>query len=152
MSKTFALAGLRIGWIATRYGALRSQMQAYKDYTTICNSAPSEILALIALRAKEKVIERSVNIVKSNLALANEFFNRHTNLFEWIAPTAGSVGFPKLLRGDVENFAAELIRQQNTLLLPANVYDYPHNHFRLGLGRKNFPQALARLERYVVDE
>jgi aspartate/methionine/tyrosine aminotransferase len=150
MSKTFALAGLRIGWIASKDDAIRSSMQRYKDYTTICNSAPSEILALIALRAKEKVIERSVNIVKSNLALANEFFKRHEEMFKWVAPTAGSIGFPKLLRGDVEKFAAELIRAENTLLMPAGVYDYPHNHFRLGLGRKNFSQALARLENFAI--
>ena len=46
MSKSFGLAGLRIGWIATKDKALLSRMVSFKDYTTICNSAPSEFLAI----------------------------------------------------------------------------------------------------------
>src|SRR5438094_677109 len=53
MSKAFGLAGLRIGWIASRDKLLRDRVAALKDYTTICNSAPSEILALVALRARD---------------------------------------------------------------------------------------------------
>ncbi len=40
MSKTFGLAGLRIGWVATRNTRIFNEMAAFKDYTTICNSAP----------------------------------------------------------------------------------------------------------------
>jgi aspartate/methionine/tyrosine aminotransferase len=50
MSKTYGLAGLRIGWIATRNASLFHELAAFKDYTTICNSAPSEFLATLALR------------------------------------------------------------------------------------------------------
>ena len=53
MSKAFGLAGLRVGWIATRDRALRARIAALKDYTTICIAAPSEILALIALGARD---------------------------------------------------------------------------------------------------
>jgi aspartate/methionine/tyrosine aminotransferase len=42
MSKTFGLAGLRIGWIATRNRELYRRLAAFKDYTTICNSGPAE--------------------------------------------------------------------------------------------------------------
>jgi hypothetical protein len=34
------------------------------------------------------------------------------------------------------------------LLLPGEVYDFPGNHFRLGLGRTQLPEALERLERF----
>ncbi len=50
MSKAYGLAGLRIGWIATHDERLFRELAAFKDYTTICNSAPSEFLATIALR------------------------------------------------------------------------------------------------------
>ncbi len=59
MSKSFALAGLRIGWLATRDRDLLARCAAFKDYTTICSSAPSEILALIGLRARDRVLARS---------------------------------------------------------------------------------------------
>ena len=56
MSKSFAMAGLRIGWLATHDRDLLARCAAFKDYTTICSSAPSEILALIALRARDRVL------------------------------------------------------------------------------------------------
>ena len=52
MSKTFGMAGVRIGWIATRDHELRQEIARLRDYTTICSSAPSEILSLIALRGE----------------------------------------------------------------------------------------------------
>ena len=39
----------RIGWLATRDRDLLARCAAFKDYTTICSSAPSEVLALIGL-------------------------------------------------------------------------------------------------------
>ena len=53
MSKAYAMAGLRIGWLATHDRDLLARLAAFKDYTTICSSAPSEILSIIALRASE---------------------------------------------------------------------------------------------------
>ena len=53
-SKTYGLAGLRIGWIATHNRELYDRMAGLKDYTTICNSAPSEFLASVALRKSRR--------------------------------------------------------------------------------------------------
>jgi len=65
MSKAYGLAGLRIGWVATRDRDLLTRLAAFKDYTTICNSGPSELLALIALRARDRVLARNREIVLS---------------------------------------------------------------------------------------
>ena len=54
MSKAYGLPGLRIGWIACRDRAVLDRLERAKHYTTICNSAPSEVLALIALRARDR--------------------------------------------------------------------------------------------------
>ncbi|WP_163996138.1 aminotransferase class I/II-fold pyridoxal phosphate-dependent enzyme [Pyxidicoccus caerfyrddinensis] len=151
MSKAMGLAGLRVGWLACRDADLLRRCMAFKDYTTICNSAPSEVLALIALRAKEQVLARSRNILAANLALLDAFFARHADTFRWVRPRAGSVAFPRLLRDTpVARFTEEFVEREGVLLLPGDVYDFPGNHFRLGLGRMNLPDALARLERYVI--
>ena len=94
MSKSFALAGLRIGWLASRDRALLDAAARFKDYTTICASAPAEILALIALRARERVLARSQAIVETNLALLDGFFARQADRFTWIRPRGGSIAFP----------------------------------------------------------
>jgi aspartate/methionine/tyrosine aminotransferase len=152
MSKSFGLAGLRIGWLATRDLELLSRVAAFKDYTTICNSAPSEVLALIALRAKEEILGRNRGIVLENLPLADAFFEKWRGEMEWVRPRVGCIGFPRLL-ADVpaEAFAAELVEEEGVMLLPGSVYGHPANHFRLGLGRRNFPEALERLDRFAEE-
>lgn len=148
MSKAFALAGLRIGWIYTRNRPLLRRLAAFKDYTTICNSAPSEILALIALRARDAVLDRNMEIISGNLRHADRFFDEWRDTVEWARPRAGCTGFPKLLQGpSTEDLAAGLAGEESVMLLPGEVYGYP-GYFRLGLGRRDFPEALEKLERF----
>ncbi|GAB4545499.1 MAG: pyridoxal phosphate-dependent aminotransferase [Anaerolineales bacterium] len=149
-SKTYGLAGLRIGWIATKNREIYQRMAALKDYTTICNSAPSEFLAEVALRHRQKLITRNLAIIQNNLAIVDNLFARHAHLFQWTRPQAGSMGFPKLLQGDVDSFCDSLVRKAGVLLLPGSMYDDDGNHFRIGLGRKNLPQAVERLEEYLA--
>lgn len=148
-SKTYGLAGLRIGWVATKNRDLYSKMASLKDYTTICNSAPSEFLAEIAIRHRGNLANRNLEIIKHNLTIIDDLFTSHPSLFAWHRPKAGSMGFPKLLKGDVESFCDDLVKKAGVLLLPGSVYDDAHNHFRLGLGRKNLPQTVDRLETYL---
>jgi len=148
-SKTYGLAGLRIGWIATRNKKVYDRMASLKDYTTICNSAPGEFLAEVAIRNREVLAGRSIGIIKRNLAVIGDFFSRHPSLFSWIRPQAGSMGFPKLLRGDIEEFCDEVVREAGVLLLPGTMYEDTGNHFRVGLGRKSLPHAVERFESYL---
>ncbi len=150
MSKSFGLAGLRIGWLATRDLDLLGRVAAFKDYTTICNSAPSEVLALVALRARTEILARNLRLVLDNLPHADAFFEKWRGTMEWIRPKVGCIGFPCLL-SDVPagRFAAELVEEEGVMLLPGSVYGHPGNHLRLGFGRRNFPQALERLDRFA---
>ena len=150
MSKSFGLAGLRIGWIATRDRQLLARLAAFKDYTTICGAAPSEALALIALRARDRVLARNRAIVEANLPLLDGFFGRWSGVFEWVRPRGGSIGFPRLVTDrPVDSFAAELVRETGVLILPGTLFADAGNHFRVGYGRTNLPAALERLERYA---
>lgn len=148
-SKTYGLAGLRIGWIATKNKKIYEKMASLKDYTTICNSAPSEFLAEVAMRNRTKLAERNLGIIQDNLAVMDDFFTRHPDLFSWVRPRAGSMAFPRYLGGNVEKFCDELVTIAGVLLLPGSIYDDSRNHFRLGLGRKNLPQAVERLEGFL---
>jgi len=148
-SKTYGLAGLRIGWIATKNKKIYQSMASLKDYTTICNSAPSEFLAEVALRNRQKLVARNLGIIKSNLEIIDDFVTRHSSLFTWVRPAAGSMGFPRLLKGNIEDFCDDLVRKAGVLLLPGTMYDDSQNHFRIGLGRRNLPQAVERLEAFI---
>jgi aspartate/methionine/tyrosine aminotransferase len=152
MSKSFAMAGLRIGWLATRDRNLLARCAAFKDYTTICSSAPSEILALIGLRARATVLARSRAIVAGNMGLLDAFFADHADRLSWVRPRGGSIGFPRLLdREPIDAFAARLVEAEGVLLLPGSQFGHPGNHFRIGFGREDLPEALARLEAFLGD-
>jgi aspartate/methionine/tyrosine aminotransferase len=143
------LAGLRIGWIATRNAEVYDGMAALKDYTTICNSAPSEFLAKLALRHRKALAERNLRIIAGNLKVLDQFFARHADRFVWQRPQAGSIGFPRLLGMDVDAFCKALMKSAGVLLLPGTLYDDHGNHFRIGFGRRNLPEAIARLEQFL---
>ncbi len=151
MSKAFAMAGLRIGWLASHDRDLLARVAAFKDYTTICSSAPAEILSIIGLRAKERILGRSRGIVAANLELVDAFFDEWSDRFAWVRPRAGSIGFPRLTVPGVriDDFAADLVQAEGVLLLPGSQFGYPGNHFRLGFGRTDLPESLGRLETFA---
>jgi aspartate/methionine/tyrosine aminotransferase len=154
MSKSFAMAGLRIGWLATRDRAVLDRCARLKDYTTICSSAPSEVLALIGLRARDRVLERSRAIVAANLSVLDDFFARRADTFTWVRPRGSSTGFPRLVPGgaagsSADAFAARLVEGTGVLLLPSTAFGSGDAHVRIGLGRTDVPEAIAKVERYL---
>lgn len=149
MSKSFGLAGLRIGWIATRNIPVLNELAAFKDYTTICNSAPGEFLATIALKHVNRIIVRNREIIRKNLSLLYDFFDDYAHRFSWIPPTAGPIAFPRLMDGNIETFCRDLVERAGVLLLPGTVYDPGSNHFRIGFGRLNMQKCLQRFRTYL---
>ena len=151
MSKSFAMAGLRIGWLASRDRELLARCAAFKDYTTICSSAPAEILALIGLRARHTVLARSRGIVAANLERLDAFFDAWADRFSWVRPRAGSVGFARLTVPGVtiDDWATDLVEAEGVLLLPGSQFGFGGNHFRIGFGRTDLPTALERLEAHA---
>ena len=143
MSKSYAMAGLRIGWLASHDRDLLARVAAFKDYTTICSSGPSEILAIIALRARDQVLGRSRGIVLGNIALLDAFFARWPDAFAWVRPRAGSIGYPRLTVPGItiDDWAARLVEAEGVLLLPASRFGDPSDHFRIGFGREDLPRG-----------
>jgi aspartate/methionine/tyrosine aminotransferase len=147
MSKSFALAGLRVGWLATRDRELLRRAAALKDYTTICGSAPSEILALMALRARDRVLARSREIVQRNLPVLRDFMTRHAAHLAWAPPRAGSVCFPRFIRDvDAERVAESFIAKVGVVILPGGRFEFDRAYFRVGFGRHDTAEALALLD------
>jgi aspartate/methionine/tyrosine aminotransferase len=149
------LPGLRVGWVATKDKKLLSKMERAKHYLSICNSAPSEVLALIALHTSDSILARNRSIVAKNLELMSDFFAEHENFFEWSVPDGGCIGYPRYRGTDgVENFCERLVEDTGVLLLPASIYQSdlgatPEDRFRIGYGRLNMAEGLAAVREYI---
>ncbi len=149
MSKTFGMAGARLGWLATRERELYARLAAWKDYTTICGSAPGEVLVIIALRSREAIIQRHLERIRRNLALLDDFFAAHADLFAWTRPRAGTIAFPRYKgKEGALVLCQRLVSEAGIMLLPSTVYDYDDSHVRVGFGRERFPEGLERLAGY----
>jgi aspartate/methionine/tyrosine aminotransferase len=150
VSKSYGLPGLRIGWLACRDAELLGRVRELKLYTTICSSAPSELLVAIALRNSDRLIGESVARVRENLPLLDSFLARHEELLEWVSPVAGPIGFPRVRDGrDVRAWCERTAEQAGVLLLPGYVYEEPQ-HVRFGYGRAGIGEAIERLERQLA--
>ncbi len=149
LSKTYGLPGLRTGWLVAREPDLREKILGWKDYTTICASATSEYLAEVALRVGDRLAERSLSIIRDNLEFADAFFQRWSSVFRWNRPAAGSVALVGLRSLSANTFSERLLANHGVLLLPGTHLGSDDSHLRFGLGRQNFPLAMAGLEDYL---
>ncbi|MGD0454968.1 MAG: aminotransferase class I/II-fold pyridoxal phosphate-dependent enzyme [Solirubrobacteraceae bacterium] len=149
VSKAYGLPGLRIGWLACRDSALIDRITELKLYTTICSSAPSELLVALALRHGDRLVARSRQLVLANLPLIDDLLERRGELFEWVRPTAGPIGFPRVAGDfDVQAWCEQIAERAGVLLLPGSVYGQPR-HVRVGFGRASLAQAIERLDGYL---
>ena len=149
MSKAFGLAGLRVGWLATRDRALLARVARLKDYTTITNAAPSEVLSVIALRARERLLERARGLIAPNLDVWDAWLSASDG-WRWERPRAGSVGYVRLPEPlQSEAFCGELAESEGVLLLPSTVFGHGDHHVRVGLGRPGIGDGLERLSRFL---
>lgn len=150
MTKSFGFAGLRIGWVATKESDFLKRIGSYKLYTSICNSAPSEILAIMALRSKDRILKRNLDIVLKNLNILDEFIQRNHQYVSWVRPQSGTIAVLKLLLPiSIETFAENLVRTEGILIMPGSIFDLPGNFFRIGFGKKNMPSILEKFESYL---
>ena len=151
MSKAYGLPGLRVGWIACRDRALLEQMVRYKHYLSICNSGPSEQLALVALEHRDAVLGRTRAIAREGYARVAEFLAEYPALFDSYAPDGGVVMFPRYRGAEgVEAFCQRMVEDAGVVLLPASVYAStltatPTDRFRIGYGRRNVDAGLEAM-------
>jgi aspartate/methionine/tyrosine aminotransferase len=154
MSKAYGLPGLRIGWLACKERAMLVRFERFKHFLSICNSAPSEVLARIALRARETILARNRKVVRDNIGLLNAFFADYRHLFDWREPDGGCVGFIRYLGAEgVEEFTRRLVEESGVLFLPSSIYrselgPVPEDCLRVGFGRKHVAAGLVALRQW----
>ena len=154
LSKPWGGCGITIGWLALSDMDLKQKIIDTQYFGTACPSRASEIQAIMTLRASDKILEKNLNIIRHNLGLLDVFFQDYEDLFSWVRPRAGAIGFVKF-KGPFtsEELGAELAGA-GISIKPVYVFDDSgsddySDYFRIGYGEIIMPQALDALSNFV---
>jgi aspartate/methionine/tyrosine aminotransferase len=160
VSKAFGLAGVRIGWVVCRDRALLRSLEQYKDYTTICASAPAEVLALIALRCWRDLVDEQEAIIEANVSVYRQFAEDFTELVTSAPVGAGSTCFPSWVGpGTARVMAGRAVTEAGVMVLPGDTFDPTglgtghldlSQRFRVGLGRRSFAEVIGRFADHLT--
>jgi aspartate/methionine/tyrosine aminotransferase len=150
LSKSFSAPGLRAGWLACRDHDALEACAARKDYTTICGAGPSELLAVMVWQQRDAILARNRARVAENIERVRAFVERRPDDVSFTAPRAGCTALLQLRRHSAAALCDELFHSRGVLALPSTVFDFGDAHIRVGLGRDDFPGALAELDALLV--
>jgi aspartate/methionine/tyrosine aminotransferase len=152
MSKSFGLAGIRVGWLLSANNALVNDCLAIKCVGSICCSVIDEQLALIALGNASKILSENNRIIESNIKLFQQFVDKNNAVLQWHAPKAGLMALVKVnLPFSIECWAKEIAEKFGLHILPSSLFNLQGNYFRLGLGAENLSEALIVFQQAIDD-
>jgi aspartate/methionine/tyrosine aminotransferase len=150
LSKSFGLAGLRIGWAVSKNKTLLKQLLAVKAQASICTSAVDETLAELALTNHEKIINDNNNIISKNIKLFQQFIDNNSLFLSWQPPQAGLLALVKChTKIPMLEWAEQLAEQAGIFVYPVSLFGLNDQYFRLGLGRADFSSILKRLQNFI---
>ena len=150
MAKSFGMGGVRIGWLASQNKDILLKVESFKDYLSICSSAPSEILSTIALNHKTHFINPNIEKIKQNINIFTAFAERNKAFLDFPMPNSGSTAFVRFKMNEKSlDFAERLVRDTGIMLLPAETFEYGTKHARIGFGRAKMPEILDVFEAYI---
>ncbi|WP_018325295.1 aminotransferase class I/II-fold pyridoxal phosphate-dependent enzyme, partial [Rhizobium giardinii] len=151
MSKTFSLAGLRLGWIVAP-AALIHAVSIHRDYNTISVGMLDDHFAAIALESKDKILERSHKITRTNLAIVSDWVDGEP-LISWIKPKSGTTA---LLKYDLpissKEFCLRLLDKTGVMLTPGSAMDM-EGYLRIGYtnGEEVLREGLKRISLFLKE-
>ncbi|KAI1440980.1 PLP-dependent transferase [Annulohypoxylon stygium] len=166
MSKAWALAGIRVGWIASRDPSIISAVASARDYTTISVSQLDDQVARYALSTsvRPQLIARNISLAQNNLKILEQFVKDHSSTCSWVKPSAGTTALVRFNNSDGtpvddEQFCKDVLEKTKVMFLPGSRC-FGHGHtssfdgtVRIGYVSETevLRQALEELGGYITD-
>ena len=150
MSKVFSLAGLRVGWVIAPQ-EVREQVLIHRDYDTISVGMINDHFAAIALEHADKVLARSHEITRGNLALLEAWIAKEPKV-SWVKPRAGTTAMLKLnIPVTAREFCIDLVTKTGVMLTPGDAFDM-EGYARIGFANdtQTLTEGLAALSEYLA--
>jgi aspartate/methionine/tyrosine aminotransferase len=151
LTKAFGLSGIRCGWVLASE-KLAHRMWRINDLYSATPVHPAELLGVVAFDNLDRVANRAREILHVNRAAMAKFLDGRNDL-DVFRPQHGTIVFPRLKKGGVEEFIALLRGKYETGVVPGSFFDMPQ-HFRIGIGgepemtRVGLERLAAALDEY----
>ncbi len=130
MSKAFSLAGLRLGWVVGPEEVIEAVM-IHRDYNTISVGMINDYLASLALENHDKMLARSRDITRTNLAILSAWVESEPTI-SWVKPQSGTTGLLKYdLNLSSRDFCVELLEHTGVMLTPGSAMEM-EGYLRIG--------------------
>jgi aspartate/methionine/tyrosine aminotransferase len=152
MSKSYSLAGLRLGWIVAPRELLHA-VSIHRDYNTISVGMLDDHFAAIALENRDKILKRSRDLTRTNLKVLSDWVDAEP-LISWVKPKSGTTA---LLKFDLpltsRDFCIRLLEKTGVMLTPGSAMDM-EGHLRIGYANETgiLREGLARMSRFLKEE
>lgn len=149
MSKSFSLAGLRLGWMAGPQEVLRA-VSIHRDYNTISVGMLDDHFACIALDNKDAILERSRSIVRTNLALLDQWVAKEP-LISYVKPKSGTTALLKYrLDMPSREFCVRLLESKGVMFTPGSALDM-EGYVRIGYANERavLEQGLQKVSEFL---
>jgi aspartate/methionine/tyrosine aminotransferase len=131
LTKAYGLSGLRCGWVLAE-PALAQRMWHINDVYGATAVHPGERLCVVALDRLEQIAGRARNLLDTNRKSVHALLDDHREL-RCFRPDFGTVVFPRLRQGSVEEFCRLLREKYETSVVPGQFFEMAQ-HFRVGIG------------------
>jgi len=152
MSKTFSLAGLRLGWIVAPPELIHA-VSIHRDYNTISVGMLDDHFAAMALENRHKILARSRSITRTNLAVLSDWVDSEPRI-SWVKPHSGTTA---LLKYDLpmtsEAFCLGLLERTGVMLTPGSAMDM-EGYLRIGYANSEsiLREGLQRLSGFLREQ
>ncbi|OUM42023.1 aminotransferase [Arthrobacter sedimenti] len=151
MSKAFSLAGLRLGWVAGPVEVIE-RVSIRRDYNTISVGMIDDVLARIALENKDKILERSRSIVRTNLQILDDWVQNEPSI-TYLKPAGGTTALLEYNTGEPSaDLAAALMDEVGVLMTPGSAFDL-EGCLRIGYANNEtvLREGLARVSEFLAN-
>jgi hypothetical protein len=152
LTKAFGLSGIRCGWVLCS-PQLAHRMWRINDLYAASPAHPAELISVIALDNLDKVAAPAKALLDANRAALTKLWDAQMTV-DVYRPEHGTIVFPRLKKGSVDDFVRLLREKYETSVVPGGFFDMPQ-HFRIGIGgdpemtRTGLERLGAALDEYV---
>jgi aspartate/methionine/tyrosine aminotransferase len=150
LTKVYGLSGLRCGWVLAS-PELATRMWHLNDLFGVIPAHLAELVSVLALADIRKIADRARALLAANAPLLDEMFENTPHL-RAITGRMGTLAFPRLERGRVDDLCRLLREKYETTVVPGSFFGMP-DHFRIGIGGETnmVSEGLSRLTAAILE-